>query len=116
MRGTHAYRGITMRCRLSLLTNSAFVYESQCGGWGGGGAGFSANEYRCAHHVTKQGAQINFGDLPPYLLTYGAYGFMLSGIVLQCCSLYPVPTYMHVYYENNSAVWSGQSVVDRFEY
>jgi hypothetical protein len=37
------------------------------GDWegGGGGCGFSANEYSFAH-----GAQINFGDLTPYL-TYG---------------------------------------------
>jgi len=31
----------------------------------GGGCGVSANKYSCAH-----GAQINFGDLSPYL-TYG---------------------------------------------
>jgi hypothetical protein len=31
-------------------------------GGGGGVAGVSANEYSCAH-----GAQINFGDLAPYL-------------------------------------------------
>jgi hypothetical protein len=34
-------------------------------GEGGCGCGASANEYSCAH-----GAQINFGDLTPYL-TYG---------------------------------------------
>jgi hypothetical protein len=28
-------QGVTKRCRLSLLTNSALVYESQCGGMGG---------------------------------------------------------------------------------
>jgi hypothetical protein len=33
-----------------LLTNSALLYESQCGGMGGGGR--VANEYSCAHHVT----------------------------------------------------------------
>jgi hypothetical protein len=33
---------------------------------GGGSVGVSANEYSCAH-----GAQINFGDLTPYL-TYDA--------------------------------------------
>ncbi len=32
------------------------------GGGGGGGCGVSANEYSCTH-----GAQINFGDLTPYL-------------------------------------------------
>ncbi len=55
--------GVTKRCRLSWLTSSALVYEPK--GRGGGGCGVSANEYRCAH-----GAQINFGDLTPYL-TYG---------------------------------------------
>jgi hypothetical protein len=37
--------GVIMRCRLSLLTNSAIVYEPKCGG---GGCGVSANEYNCA--------------------------------------------------------------------
>jgi hypothetical protein len=36
----------------SLLTNSALVYESQCGGMGVGGCRDSANKYSCAHHVT----------------------------------------------------------------
>jgi hypothetical protein len=41
----------TKRCRLSWLTNSALVFESQL--WGeGGGCGVSVNEYSCAHHVT----------------------------------------------------------------
>jgi hypothetical protein len=40
-------QGVTKRCRLSVLTNSALVYESKCGG-----CGVSANEYSCAHHVT----------------------------------------------------------------
>ncbi len=31
------YQGVTMRCRLSWLTNSALVYEPKCGGRGGGG-------------------------------------------------------------------------------
>ncbi len=39
---------------------------------GGGGCGVSANDYSCAH-----GAQINFGDLTPYLTyvlyTWGVY-------------------------------------------
>ncbi len=42
--------GDAKRCRLSLLTNSALVYESKCGGIGG--CGVSANEYSCTHHVT----------------------------------------------------------------
>ncbi len=45
-------QGVTKRCRLSLLTNSAaLVYESKSGG-GGGSCGVSANEWSCAHHVT----------------------------------------------------------------
>ncbi len=47
-------QGVTKKCRLSWLTNSALVYEPK---WG-----VSANEYRsCAH-----GAQINFGDLTTF--------------------------------------------------
>jgi hypothetical protein len=34
---TKKYQGVTKRCRLSLLTNSALVYESQCEGMGRGG-------------------------------------------------------------------------------
>jgi hypothetical protein len=30
-------QGVTKRCCLSLLTNSALVYKSQCVGMGGGG-------------------------------------------------------------------------------
>jgi hypothetical protein len=33
----HRDQRVTKRCRLSLLTNSALVCESQCGGMGGGG-------------------------------------------------------------------------------
>jgi hypothetical protein len=44
-------QGVTKRCRLSLFTNSALVYESKCGGREGGSCGLSANEYSCAHHV-----------------------------------------------------------------
>ena len=45
------HQAVTKRCRLSLLTNCALVYESlsQGGGRGGGGCGVSANEYSCAH-------------------------------------------------------------------
>ncbi len=53
--------GVTKRCRLSWLTNSALVFEPKCGR-GGGGCGVSANEYSCAHR-----AQINLGDLTPHL-------------------------------------------------
>ncbi len=39
---------------------------------GGGDCGVSANEYSCTH-----GAQMNFGDLAPYL----TYGVTLSAIL-----------------------------------
>ncbi len=54
-------QGITKRCRLSWLTNSAVAFEPKCGGREGG-LRVSANEYNCAH-----GAQIYFGYLTPYL-------------------------------------------------
>ncbi len=38
-------QGITKRCRLSWLTNSALVYEPKCGERGS--CGVSANEYSC---------------------------------------------------------------------
>ncbi len=44
-------QGVTKRCRLSLLTNSALVIRVQMRGEGGS-CGVSANEYSCAHHVT----------------------------------------------------------------
>jgi hypothetical protein len=54
---------ITKRCRLSLLTNSALVYEPKCGGRG---------ELRGLSQWIQlnTGAQINFEDLTSYL-TYG---------------------------------------------
>jgi hypothetical protein len=52
-------QGVKERCRLSWLTNSDLVYAQLRGE---GGCGVSASEYSCAH-----GAQINFGDLTPYL-------------------------------------------------
>ncbi len=61
-----AYQGVTKRCRLSWLTNSALVYEPKYEGRGGELRGLS----QCEQLYT--GAQINLGDLTPYL-TYGAY-------------------------------------------
>jgi hypothetical protein len=55
-------RGVTKRCRLSWLANSALINELNCGVREGGSCGVSANEYSGAY-----GAQINFGDLTPYL-------------------------------------------------
>ncbi len=66
---------VTKRCCLSWLTISALVYEPKCGSRGVGvGCGVSANEYSCAH-----GAQINVGDLTPYL-TYAK-----TQILWPCC-------------------------------
>ncbi len=63
-------RGVTKKCRLSLLTNSALYTSPNARIWGGGwgGCGVSANEYSCAHH---------FGDLPPYL-TYEECSFSVQ--------------------------------------
>jgi hypothetical protein len=37
LRANAVYQGVTKRCRLSWLTNSAHVYEPKCGGRKGGG-------------------------------------------------------------------------------
>jgi hypothetical protein len=42
-------QGVTKRCRLSLLTNSALVIQVQMRGEG---RSCGANEYSCAQHVT----------------------------------------------------------------
>ncbi len=60
-------RGVKKRCRLSLLTNSALVIQVQSGGRGW--VAWS-QPMSTAVHITWHGAQINFGDLFPYL-TYG---------------------------------------------
>ncbi len=66
--------GVTKRCRLSWLTNSALVYEPKCGGSEGELRGLS----RWVQLYT--GAQINFGDLTPYL-TYGSvHGSSCKGL------------------------------------
>ncbi len=57
-------QGVTKRCRLSWLTNSALVYASP-NAWEWGVAG--SQTMRTAVHITCHGAQINFGDLTPYL-------------------------------------------------
>ncbi len=52
-------QGVTKRCRLSWLTNSAILYEPKCVGRGGVAWPQPMSLYA--------GAQINFGDLTPYL-------------------------------------------------
>jgi hypothetical protein len=49
-------QGVTKRCRLSWLTNTAIVYEPKCGERG-----------RVTGSQPMSTAQINFGDLTPYL-------------------------------------------------
>ncbi len=47
-KASFSVQGVTMRCRLSLLTNSDLVYEPKCGGrGGGGGCGVSSYKYSC---------------------------------------------------------------------
>ncbi len=60
-KSTDAAQGVTKRCRLSWLTNSAHVCEPKCEGMGGvaGSQPMSTAVYT--------GAQINFGDLTPNL-------------------------------------------------
>jgi hypothetical protein len=57
------HQGVTKRCRLSWLTNSALVYEPKCEGREGV-AGIKPTS--TAVHM-ETGAQINLGDLTPYL-------------------------------------------------
>jgi hypothetical protein len=57
-------QGVTKRCRLSWLTNSALFMSQNVGGEGG--VAWSQPMCTAVHH----GAQINFGDLTPSL-TYG---------------------------------------------
>ncbi len=61
------YSGGHKKMSSTLLTDSALVHEPKWGGGGGCGCvvsaiGLSQCEYSCAH-----GAQLNFGDLTPYL-------------------------------------------------
>ncbi len=61
-------QGVTKRCRLSWLTNSALVYEAKMRG-DGRGVARSQPMSTAAHRSPK----INFGDLSPYL-TYVLIG------------------------------------------
>ncbi len=58
--------GVTRRCRLSWLANSAPRIWAQVGG-GGGGLVAGSQPMRTTVQITWHGAQINFGDLTPYL-------------------------------------------------
>jgi hypothetical protein len=67
-------RGSQRGGRLPWLTNSALVYEPKCQ-WGGG-RGVPRSQPKSTAVQCAHGAQINFGDLAPYLthgdLTYAA--------------------------------------------
>ncbi len=56
-------KGVTKRCRLSLLTNSALLYECKSEGIGGVAG---SQPIRTAVHITWHEDLINFGDLPPH--------------------------------------------------
>ncbi len=69
VREIYYYQGITNRCRLSWLTNSALFYEPKCGGMGVRGGGVAGSQpMSTAVHLGPK----NFGDLTPYL-TYDCY-------------------------------------------
>jgi hypothetical protein len=61
-----ARQGVIKRCRLSWLTHSDLLHESKM--WGG--MGEVAGKMSTAVYIKWHGAQINLGDLTPYL-TYG---------------------------------------------
>jgi hypothetical protein len=72
-------QGATNRCRLSWLTNSALVYEPKCGG-----RGVVAGSQSLSKAVNNaHGAQINFGDLTPYL-TYASQRLTLEDEITPC--------------------------------
>ncbi len=73
------FQGVTKRCRLSLLTNSALVIRVQMWGEGGSCGGTAIST---AVHITWHEAQINFGDLPQYL-TY-SYFLCNNFLLIQC--------------------------------
>jgi hypothetical protein len=91
--------------RLSWLTNSALVYEPKCGGrsWGGG----LTNEYNCAH-----GAQLNFGDLTPYL-TYASRCFYTDSHC-ECSTGWLEPMLDRIAKKNTTVVAPIGTVVDVF--
>jgi hypothetical protein len=63
-KGSFLGRGVTKRCRLSLLTNSALVIRVQTRREGGVAG---SQPMSTAVHIMWHGTQINFGDLSPYL-------------------------------------------------
>ncbi len=78
----YCMQGVTKRCRLSWLTNSALVNEPKWGREGGQG-GFAGPQLMSTAVQWYTGAQINFGDLTPSL----TYGCMVLFLLL-CCIRY----------------------------
>ncbi len=74
--GMLSNQGVTKRCRLSLLTNSALAIRVQMRGEGGELRGLSQWVQLC---ITWHGAQVNFGDLLPYL-TYASSQLYSSNV------------------------------------
>ncbi len=87
----HLQQGVTKRCRLSWLTNSALVREPKCGGWGVRLRGLSQWE-SCAH-----GGQINCEYLTPYLTYDLRYSMSLPKVyIADCNSSIPSQHYLKV--------------------
>jgi hypothetical protein len=62
----YVHQGVTRRCRLSLLTNSALIDRVQMGG--GGIAGSHSQPMSAGVHKTRHGwSQNKVLDLPPHL-------------------------------------------------
>ncbi len=74
-------QGVTKRDFVYLGWPIAPSYRSPNAGGRGGGCGVSDNKYSCAH-----GAQINFGDLPPYLTYAVLQKFGLCMKKTHCCA------------------------------
>jgi hypothetical protein len=68
-------QGGTKRCRLSLLTNTALVIRVQM--WSRGGVEGS-QPMSTSVHIMWHGAQINFGDLSPYLSYDWLHSYILD--------------------------------------
>jgi hypothetical protein len=76
-----ALQEVKKRCHLYWLTNSALVYEPK-----GRGCGVSANEHTVQLYTE---AQINLGDLTPYLKRDSATRFFASGFFHESVSPQP---------------------------
>jgi hypothetical protein len=76
-------QGVTKRCRLSLLTNCAFVIRVQMRAGGGGSCGVLANECSCAHHVTWRPSKL-WRPTSIFNLCWYLSAFLLLRLKLTC--------------------------------